>query len=413
VSVLVAAASFAAPAIAQEPDAARLFGRYKDRIVQIRVVNVEAETKSALGTGFLVDRHHLVATNYHVISQYVDHPDRYRLEHLDEEGEAGDLVLLDVDVVHDLALLRADDLAGAPLELLGTPPDQGDTIYSLGNPLDIGFTVIPGTYNGIAEGSYYEHIHFSGSINAGMSGGPVLDRSGEVVGINVASAGNQVSFLVPGSALSALIEEGRAREQPISDFRERIREQLYANQREFMERVLGEEWPSQELGEATAVGEIEPFVKCWGDSSEEDTLYKLVATSCRSEQAIFLRRGFTTGVLAYQFFWLEANELEDPRFQSYYQTLFESIRPDNYAGEDDVGKFVCEERFVTDDADHTDKAVVCVRAYKEYAGLYDALYVRGSVDEPDKAFTSHFSLAGAGRELIAAFLERFQRVARR
>ena len=123
--------------------------------------------------------------------------------------------------------------------------------------------------------------------------------------------------------------------------------------------------------------------------------------------------GFDTGVIAYQFFWLEAHALSGPRFTRYYQDLFESFVPDNLAREDDVGNFACDDLFVHDDEGHTDKAVLCVRAYKAYAPLYDALYLRGSVDEGDRAFVSHFTLAGIDREGIEAFLARFRQVVHR
>ena len=110
---------------------------------------------------------------------------------------------------------------------------------------------------------------------------------------------------------------------------------------------------------------------------------------------------------------VEAGELSGPRFSSYYDSIFGSYVPDNRATEDDVGDYVCDEHFVKDDAGHTDKAVLCVRAYKAYEGLYDALYVRGSVDDAETAFMSHFTLAGIDRAGIQAFLARFQEVARR
>jgi len=398
---------------AEEPGAAALFARYKDRIFQIRVIDVDSEKKSALGTGFLVARRNLIATNYHVISELISRPEAYRLEYEAESGRRGALRLVDVDVIHDLALLEATELDLPPLELPETTPSRGDTIYSLGNPHDIGFTVIPGIYNGIEDGSYYEHIHFSGSINPGMSGGPVLDREGGVVGVNVSSAGNQLSFLVPGDRLRALVAAWQALEAPIGDFRERLRAQLLANQRELIARVLEPQWPTQTLGEATAVGEMKPFVKCWGGSSDADELYKLVSSSCRSSQQIYLGPGFSTGVIAYQFFWLEAKDLGAPRFVNYYETLFGSFEPDNRAGEDDVGNFACDESFVEDGAGHKDKVVLCVRAYREYETLYDALYLRGSVDRSDRAFVSHFTLAGMDRDSIRAFLERFQQVVQR
>ena len=55
---------------------------------------------------------------------------------------------------------------------------QGERIYSLGNPLDVGFAVIEGTYNGLVERSFYPTIFFAGSLNPGVSGGPTLDQQG-------------------------------------------------------------------------------------------------------------------------------------------------------------------------------------------------------------------------------------------
>ena len=53
---------------------------------------------------------------------------------------------------------------------------KGERLYSMGNPLDLGFTIVEGTYNGPVERSYNERIHFSGAINPGMSGGPDRHR---------------------------------------------------------------------------------------------------------------------------------------------------------------------------------------------------------------------------------------------
>jgi hypothetical protein len=167
------------------------------------------------------------------------------------------------------------------------------------------------------------------------------------------------------------------------------------------------------MGEATVLAEMQPFVKCWGGSSDEKDLYKYVTSACRSDQHIFLGPRFSTGIISYQFFWLEANKLNSPRFLSVYQGFFGDFIPDNVAREDDVGNYSCEEYFVAGETQRTDKAILCVRAYREYPSLYDALYLRGSVDEYDKAFISHFTLAGVERGRITAFLDRFQAVVRR
>lgn len=398
---------------AQEKDAASLFKQYQDRIFQIRIMDTVAEKKSGLGSGFLVSADGLIATNYHVVSKLVDKPDKYRLEYQDVAGNTQNLTLVDIDVINDLALVKAEMRAKEPLHFPENHPAQGDTIYSIGNPFDIGFTVVPGTYNGIDEKTYYQRIHFSGSVNPGMSGGPVLDREGRVVGINVSSAGDQVSFLVPGSALQSLLEHVQKRGTSLVGFDQRIRQQLIDNQNTMIREFLSEEWPIQTLGEAKVLGEMKPFVKCWGGSSSDKELYKSVSTACRSNESVYLNDRFNSGVISYQFFWLEAGELNRSRFQSYYQTLFRRFEPDNRANEDDVGNYVCDERFVKAKNGSKDKLVFCARAYQKYTGLYDALYLRGSVDQKDKAFISHFTLAGVDQKNMDAFLNRFMAVVER
>ena len=50
------------------------------------------------------------------------------------------------------------------------PLARGERIYSLGNPLDIGFAVTEGTYNGLVQRSFYPRIFFGGALNPGMGG---------------------------------------------------------------------------------------------------------------------------------------------------------------------------------------------------------------------------------------------------
>ena len=118
-------------------------------------------------------------------------------------------------MVNDLALVRATDLAADDdCRLALAEPPIGVPVFALGNPLDLGLTVVPGTYNGINLTSYHPRVHFTGSLNSGMSGGPTLSESGQVIGINVSTAGNQVSFLVPVAALHKLIAEYQGRAGP-------------------------------------------------------------------------------------------------------------------------------------------------------------------------------------------------------
>ena len=181
----------------QNENARTLFAENKAAILQIRLLTLPPVASHVIGSGFVVNAEGLIATNYHVIQLAASKPEQYRIEYLTAADKTGDLQLLDVDVINDLALVSASDLGAQPLSLAVTEPPIGVPVFALGNPLDLGLTVVPGTYNGINQTSYHPRVHFTGSLNSGMSGGPTLSEAGQVIGINVSTAGNQVSFLVP------------------------------------------------------------------------------------------------------------------------------------------------------------------------------------------------------------------------
>ncbi|MGB1310866.1 MAG: S1 family peptidase, partial [Leucothrix sp.] len=182
-------------------DTSSIYEEVESSVYQVRVINIETGKKVAIGSAFVVRREDILATNYHVVSEYVNDPDVFRLEYLSTDGDSGELELLDLDVIHDLAVVKSKTSMGKPLEIASVP-DKGARLFSLGNPLDLGFSIVTGTNNGIMEQDEDGNILFSGSLNQGMSGGPALDESGKVVGINVATQGNSLGFLVPANYLS-------------------------------------------------------------------------------------------------------------------------------------------------------------------------------------------------------------------
>ena len=99
------------------------------------------------------------------------------------DGTSEHLELVNFDVVNDLALVKTKQPVSSALafSLADALPQQGVPIYSLGNPHDFGMIVVPGTFNGLKTNSFYQRIHFTGSINPGMSGGPAVDGRGHVI----------------------------------------------------------------------------------------------------------------------------------------------------------------------------------------------------------------------------------------
>ncbi len=216
-------------------------------LLQIRTLVEAAGRQSSIGSGFLVTSDGLAVTNYHVVSQYVLEPKTYRLEFARPDGSQGKLKLLQIDVANDLAIVQLEGTKTPHLDFdaasLADAAPRGERLYAMGNPLDLGFTIVEGTYNGFVEKSYNPRVHFTGAINPGMSGGPAVTQAGKVAGINVAKRldGELVSFLVPASKAAALL--ARAKTEPPLDpshSRDEIDRQLLVWQGDFY-HALGEQ----------------------------------------------------------------------------------------------------------------------------------------------------------------------------
>ncbi|MFD1217511.1 S1C family serine protease [Microbulbifer celer] len=422
----------------------QLYSEYRGSLYQIRLIEQSSNSKAGLGSGFQISANGLVATNYHVVSEAVSHPEKYNLQYLSVDGQEGELELLDVDVVNDLAILRQKGKPGDKfLQLAQTAPSKGETIISMGNPLDLGMTLVPGTYNGIAGGSFYDRIHFSGSINPGMSGGPVINRNGEVVGINVATAGNQISFLVPVNKLVSLLADFKKdSSNGAVELQKVIHRQLLNNQQRIIDEVLEANWQLRPLGDAMVVGPIVPSIQCWGNSDEdEDNPVTQIAKGCTGQDVVYLSETFNTGRVEYEFFWLEARDpISTTRFYNVYEENMSGFYPGNSAGEDDVTDFNCKQQFTThprdgdggdnkpdsdtasDDTEQQEvtpprangstepvvaRTSYCVRRYKEFPDLYDVFYVSLTVDQDNRALVSHFTLSGFTQESASAFTKKF------
>jgi S1-C subfamily serine protease len=255
-----------------------IYAAAPSRLLQIRTLVAGAGSQSSIGSGFLVAANGLAITNYHVVSRVALEPKTYRLEYMAADGSRGDVKLLAIDLPNDLAVVRLDK-QDSPFFAFneaamarGLP--KGERLYSMGNPLDLGFTINEGTYNGLVERSFNERIHFTGALNPGMSGGPAVTAEGLVVGINVAkrSGGELVSFLVPARFAAALLqrvrddEMGPPQESP-QDFRAEIGRQLAAWQAGLYKSFGSEGFRSIAFGPYQAPETMAPWFNCWAQTN--------------------------------------------------------------------------------------------------------------------------------------------------
>lgn len=399
-----ATAAASAPALASPVSATarRVYEQARSQLLQIRTLLQNQDSQASVGSGFLVSEEGHVITNYHVISQAALEPARYRLRYATTEGRQGELQLLDFDVRRDLALLKivGDGLRGAaPLRF--RPPDQplakGDRIYSMGNPHDVAFAVVEGTYNGLVERSFDELIYYSGSINSGMSGGPVVDETGRVVGINVSAMffAQQMSFLVPAPYASALLARSRDAKPVSGPAWPRLREQLMAYQDELSRRFIAQAWRGADHDRYRLPVPQEEFMRCWGRGTPADSKgLEFQRSQCRMEHAIFINGGLQTGFLNMAHEAYDGEKLGAVRFAKQYTASFRNEnlgRPDKHRTAPH-----CKEDFVqqANGSGPPLRAVVCLRAYRKLKGLHDLSVLVTTVDGRTEGALGRFDAHG-------------------
>ena len=142
--------------------------------------------QKSLGSGFIIDKDGFILTNNHV----VENTDEIMVKLTDEKEYPAKIVGRDPKT--DLALIRIEiDRPLKPLTLGNSDNlEVGDWVVAIGNPFGLGNTVTAGIvsakYRHLGAGSYDNFIQTDASINPGNSGGPLLNTSGEVIGINSA-----------------------------------------------------------------------------------------------------------------------------------------------------------------------------------------------------------------------------------
>jgi hypothetical protein len=395
------------PVALQADDTAELYAAWRHRIVQIQVIDQQADSRAGIGSGFYAGQSGWIVSNYHVISELINQPGRYRARFRAESGTEGELEILAVDAVHDLALMKARGVSSRPFPLSAERPPRGTRLWSMGYPFDIGLTIVEGTFNGMLEKSLYEKLHFTGSINPGMSGGPTLNRQGEVVGVNVSTAGNQVSFLVPARHVRALIASAGTGPRDPDQLTADVAEQLLDNQRQITEALLAGEMPKTTLEGYKVPAGLGDYISCWGSShDEEGPDLAVVYYRCESQDDIFLSDSLSTSIIQYEHELLSTGSLHPLRF--YRQLEDRAYYPQLRLGGDErsVSNYECRSDLI-DRKSLELKATYCVRRYRDLEGLYDAYLQLTSLVEPDRALQSSLLLAGFSWENLTRLASLF------
>jgi len=176
----------------------------------------EEKTEQDIGTGFVIAREGLIVTNKHVVSEIGA---EYKV--ITSDDEVLSVKNIYRDPVTDLAILKVDKSDLEPVEMGDSDRLKvGQTVIAIGTALgEFRSTVTTGVVSGLGRGIVAESsfegsekldnvIQTDAAINPGNSGGPLLNSSGQVIGVNVAVSqmAENIGFALPINLIKASVD---------------------------------------------------------------------------------------------------------------------------------------------------------------------------------------------------------------
>ncbi len=183
----------------------------------------EAYTRSSLGSGIIVDPKGYIITNYHVVQ------DATKIRVNVKDGKEYKARVIAGDELSDIAVIKIDGEQDFYSAKIGDSKAMkvGDWVVAVGSPFGLEQTVTAGIISAIGRVFeqdvdptmlFNDYLQTDAAINPGNSGGPLVNMSGEVVGVNSfisttnrASAG--VGFAVPShifvDVYNQILEKGK------------------------------------------------------------------------------------------------------------------------------------------------------------------------------------------------------------
>lgn len=170
----------------------------------------EQDQEQYIGTGFVIKKEGIIVTNKHVVNSQA----QYFI--VDEKGRKFDVDKIYRDPSNDIGIISVKDppSGGFPEISLGTSSNLqvGQSVIAIGTALGefrntVTTGVVSGLGRGITAGSSFRGfterldnvIQTDAAINPGNSGGPLLNASGQVIGVNtaVSGSGQNIGFAIP------------------------------------------------------------------------------------------------------------------------------------------------------------------------------------------------------------------------
>ena len=188
---------------------------YTKRLVEYRSSADERprfRIESSAGSAVVIDPAGYLVTNFHVVDAVAEINVQFN------DGRITEPEIVGVDAETDLALLRVDmkDIAAIPLSS-SAQLRVGDVVLAIGNPYGLSKSVTQGIISATGRcevdlNTFENYIQTDAAINAGNSGGALINVRGELIGINTAvlqqdSGTEGIGFAIPVDLVRGVVEE--------------------------------------------------------------------------------------------------------------------------------------------------------------------------------------------------------------
>ncbi|MGG0658666.1 trypsin-like peptidase domain-containing protein [Rummeliibacillus pycnus] len=177
-----------------------VFKKVNPAVVYIALYNKYNQHVSS-GSGFIVNSNGTIVTNHHVVTDISEA--KYVKISLSDGRVYETNQVIGYDAKRDLAVLKIKNAKNLPTVQLGDSNkiETGEKVYALGSPLGSSGSITEGILSNkqVVLNDKQRYIQSSAPISHGNSGGTLVNKYGEVIGINVASlvSGQNMNLAIP------------------------------------------------------------------------------------------------------------------------------------------------------------------------------------------------------------------------
>jgi hypothetical protein len=248
-----------------------------------------------------------------------------------------------------------------------------------------------------------------------MSGGPAVDGSTRVVGINVAKRldGELVSFLVPARKAAALLERARSSAPlGVAQARAEIERQLLDWQSGFYAALAAKGLRMTPFGPYQAPESEAPWFNCWAQTNAEQTpkpRARMDGSSCSTQSSLFIADDMESGAAEFTHAYVRSSDLNAFQFAAFLTPYYRTAAMTRSWSRKRHTRPQCHESFVAPADAHAPplRAIWCARAYRDFAGLYDIALTTVTQDRDREALVSRISMQGISYDNALALGKRF------